>query len=143
MRRMLCFMFAFELLAVAARAQTLTPQRIDALNNLQEEFTACGVYYRAEIACATPEWKAKLKAQLDPILKLFDMMVVSIGSNIGMTQDAIEQRLRRNVDQQSRLTNGKVCINIDSLYARYDARCKQLAEHPEAVMDEYMRGATK
>ena len=132
-------MFAFGLLAAAAHAQPLTPQRINALNNLQEEFTACGVYYRAEISCATPEWKAKLQTQLDPVLKLFDLMVVSIGSNIGMTQDAIEQRLRRNVDQQSRLTNGKVCINIDSLSARYEARCKQLAEHPEAIMDEYLR----
>jgi hypothetical protein len=141
--RALCFIFAFGLLAAAARAQTPTSQRIDALNNLQEEFTACGVYYRATIACATPEWKAKLQTQLDPILKLFDAMAVSIGSSIGMTQDAIEQGLRRNADQQTRLANGNVCINIDSLYARYNARCKQLAEHPEATMDEYMRGTTK
>ena len=124
-------------IAATAHAETFTQQQTDALNNLQEEFATCGAFYRTEIACATPEWKAKLQTQLDPTLKLFDLMAVSIGSKIGMTQDAIEQRLRRVFEQQSRLTNGKVCLNFDSLYARLNSRCKQLAEHPESIIDEY------
>jgi hypothetical protein len=125
--------------ATVAHAETFTSQQTDALNNLQEEFATCGAFYRTEIACATPEWKAKLQTQLDPTLKLFDAMAVSIGSTIGMTQDAIEQRLRRVFEQQSRLTRGNVCLNIDSLYARLNSRCKQLAEHPESIIDEYKR----
>ena len=83
--------------------------------------------------------KQKLKVQLDPVLKVFDLMAVSIGSKIGMTQDAIEQRLRRVFEEQSRITNSNACVNIDSLYARHDLRCKQLATQPEALLEEYMR----
>jgi hypothetical protein len=139
MARVVTLVFSVVIAASAAHAQTLTPQNIDALNNLQEEFATCGAYYRTEIACATPEWKERLQTQLGPTIKLFDAMAVSIGSKIGMTQDAIEQRLRRVFEQQSRLTNGNVCLNIDTLYAQHNSRCKQLAEHPEATMDEYMR----
>ncbi len=127
------------IIAAPSRADNLTPQQITAFNNLQEEFTTCGVYYRIEIACATSEWKQKLEIQLEPTLKVFDVMVISIGSKIGMTKDAIEQRLRRVAAEQSRITNSSTCVNIDSLYARHDLRCKQLAEHPEAILDEYMR----
>ena len=81
------------IIAAPSRADNLTPQQITAFNNLQEEFTTCGVYYRIEIACATSEWKQKLEIQLEPTLKVFDVMVISIGSKIGMTKDAIEQRL--------------------------------------------------
>jgi hypothetical protein len=31
----------------------LTPQQINALNNLQEEYTTCGYYYQLQIARAT------------------------------------------------------------------------------------------
>ncbi len=125
--------------ATAARGETFTPQQTDALNNLQEELTTCGAYYRIEIACAAPGGKEKLRTQLDPTIELFDEMAVSIGSRIGMTKDAIEQRLRRVLEQQNRLTNDNVCLNIDTLFARHNLRCKQLAGHPEAIMDEYLR----
>lgn len=137
--RSIAFISLALIVTAPTHAETLTPQQITAFNNLQEEFATCGAYYRIEIACATSEIKQKLKTQLEPTLKVFDLMAVSIGSKIGMTQDAIEQRLRRIAEEQSRITNNNVCINIDSLYTRHAMRCKELAEHPEAILDRYMR----
>ena len=86
--RLVVFVLFALIIATRIRAESLTPQQITAFNNLQEEFTTCGVYYRVEIACATPEWKQRLERQLDPTLKVFDAMVIFIGTKIGMTKDA-------------------------------------------------------
>jgi len=132
-------LFALVNAPLPTYADTLTPQQINALNNLQEEYTTCSYYYRLQISCATPEWKEKLEAQLDPIMKLCDRAAIRIGNGIGMTKDAIEQRLRRVAADMGRATNNSVCINMDSLYARYQTRCKQLLENPDAILDEHLR----
>jgi hypothetical protein len=124
------------IIAMPTLAETFTPQQINALNNLQEEYTTCGYYYRLQIACAPPgEGKEKLKSQLDPILTVCDRAVVLFGQGIGMTKDAIEQRLRRVAADMGRITNNN-CVNMDSLAARYQTRCKQLIENPDAILDE-------
>lgn len=106
------------IIAMPTLAETFTPQQINALNNLQEEYTTCGYYYRLQIACAPPgEGKEKLKSQLDPILTV------------------CEQRLRRVAADMGRITNNN-CVNMDSLAARYQTRCKQLIENPDAILDE-------
>ena len=55
-----------------------------------------------------------------------------------MTKDAIEQRLKRVAADMGRITNNS-CVNFDSLDARYQTRCKQLVENPDAIADEYLR----
>ena len=104
-----------------ACAQSLTPQQITALNNLQEEFTTCSAYYATQISCTSPARKQEAKEKIDPILKTFNSMAVLIGSKIGMTKDAMEQRLKRVFEEQGRITNNNVCINID--FFTHDAPC--------------------
>lgn len=124
----------------SARAQTLTQQQLQlrVANNIQEEYTACGYYYRLQLACAPPEGKDKLEAQLNPVLKLCDRAVILFGQGVGMTKDAIEQRLKRVAADMGRITNNS-CVNFDSLDARYQTQCKQLVENPDAIADEYLR----
>jgi hypothetical protein len=74
-------------------AQALTQRQLRVANNIQE-YTACGYYYRLQLACAPPEGKARSAINTG-------IEVVRPGGNsffgqgIGMTKDAIEQRLRR------------------------------------------------
>jgi hypothetical protein len=122
-----------------ASSQALTAQQINALNNLQEEFTQYVLYFQSQIACASPAMKKEAQDRIGPTVKLFSAMAVRVGSEIGMTTDAMEQRLRRAGEEQSRITNNNLCINIDSLYARRSLRCKQLGESPETTLNEYMQ----
>ena len=137
--RSLVFVLVVLFVPAAAQGQPFTPQQLTALNNLQEEFTRCSAYFHVLIACASPAMKDDATAKIGPTAKVFDNMAVAIGNKIGMTQDAIEQRLRRIYDEQSQLTHNNVCLNIDSLLARRAARCKELGEHPETILDEYLR----
>ena len=41
MARVVTLAFSVVIAATAAHAETLTPQQIDTLNNLQEEFSTC------------------------------------------------------------------------------------------------------
>jgi hypothetical protein len=119
-------------------AGTLTPQQQSVVNNLQEEYTACGYYYRVQIACTPLEGREALKLQLDPILRALDRAVVLFGQGIGMTNDAMQQRLSRIAADLGPDTNNSR-VNMDSLYGRYQTRCKQLLENPDAIADEYLR----
>ena len=64
-------------------------------------------------------------------------LFIAVGSEIGMTTDAMASRLKMVADDQAKLTNGK-CVNFASLATRYTARCKMLGEHPEKAMQEYL-----
>jgi hypothetical protein len=137
--RSLLFVLVVLLVPAAVQGQPFTPQQLTALNNLQEEFTRSGAYFHVLIACASPAMKEEATSRIAPTAKIFDTMAFVIGNKIGMTKDAMEQRLRRVFDEQSRITNNNVCLNIDSLLARRAARCKELGEHPETILDEYSR----
>jgi hypothetical protein len=56
-----------------------------------------------------------------------------------MTQDAMKQRLRGVFQEQQQLTNRNACLNLDSLLARFAARCKELGDHPQRIFEEYMQ----
>jgi hypothetical protein len=141
MRYLLQIVFTLVLLLAPARAQepALTPQQLTAFNNVQEEYTRCHAYFQTLIACASPAMKSEAELRIKPTAKVFGDTAVAIGRKIGMTQDAMEQRLRRVFNDQKELTNNNVCLNLDSLMARLAARCKELGEHPEKLLGDYMR----
>jgi len=59
------------LFAKTAIAQPLSPERINALNNLQEEFTTCTLFYQSIIACSPPAKKQEATQIFDPTVRLF------------------------------------------------------------------------
>jgi hypothetical protein len=133
------FILFLFLLPSAAQERDVERQLLTALNNVQEEYTRCATYFRALIACSPPATKKEAEAQIYPTVKVFEETAVTIGRELGMTQDAMEQRLKRVFDEQNQLTNNKVCLIIDSLVARLAAPCKELGEHADRVLEKYMR----
>ena len=61
---LLCLVLAAP---TSALSQALTPQQITALNNLQEEYTRCSLYFHSQIACAPPAMKQEAENQLGPV----------------------------------------------------------------------------
>ena len=119
-----------------AHAQ-LSEKQVTAWNNVQQEITECVAYLRFGVTCA-PE--TATKEDLKPTEKSIERMTdlaVQIGNEIGMTTDAMLNRLQIAIQGQMKLTERK-CVNFSSLLAIYGQRCKLVGEHPETIFMEYM-----
>jgi hypothetical protein len=93
------FILFLFLLPSAAQERDVERQLLTALNNVQEEYTRCATYFRALIACSPPATKKEAEAQIYPTVKVFEETAVTIGRELRMTQDAMEQRLKRVFDK--------------------------------------------
>jgi hypothetical protein len=124
-----------------AAQEKMTDQQLYAFNSVQEEYTRCEFYFRTLVTCSSspPAMKEQAESQIGSTAKVFADTANAIGRKIGMTQDAMEQRLIRIAKEQAELTNNSACLNLDSLLARYAARCKELGEHPLNILEEYLR----
>jgi hypothetical protein len=128
------------LLSVApawAQEPRLSDKEVQAWNEVQEELTACVAYFNFGKNCA-PIGKEEEAKQMDPTIEHMMTLALTVGSRIGMTQDAMLSRLKMTLEDQAKLTEGK-CLNFASLLTRYASRCKLLGEHPEAVFLEHMK----
>jgi hypothetical protein len=131
---------AFLLISGSAFAQSeeLSERAVTAWNNVQQEITYCAAFWQIFRACAPAAAKADEVQQAERVAKYFSDLAFVIGTKIGMTQDAMMSRLKMAMEDQSKLTEGKICVNFSSLAVRYTARCKVLGDHPEAAFRDYM-----
>lgn len=127
-------------LCVPAGAQnaTLTQRQVSAFSNLQMEYSVCIAYFNIIKGCAPVGKEADAEASFGPTIKMMTDMAFRIGSNVGMTQDAMLARLKMAYEEQGKIMNNN-CINAASLYTRYAARCKQLGENADSIFEEYMK----
>ncbi|MGH6673883.1 MAG: hypothetical protein ACRECV_18190 [Xanthobacteraceae bacterium] len=127
---------AFLLISGSAFAQStkFSEKEVTAWNSVQYELTQCAAVWQFLTACA-PEG-AKVE-ETKRVARHFSELAVAVGTEIGMTQDAMNSRLKIVMEDQAKLIEGK-CINFSSLAIRYLDRCKGLGEHPEAAFREYM-----
>jgi hypothetical protein len=130
---------ALLLISGSALAQTpkYSAKEITAWNKVQYDMTQCAaVWYRLK-ACAPGSAESEEIKQAEQTADHFLELAIGVGTEIGMTHDAINSRLKIATEDQTKLIEGK-CINFSSLAARYLTRCKALGEHPEATFQEYM-----
>jgi hypothetical protein len=127
----------FCLSPIAANAQALNTKTIEALNNVQMEYTTCIVYFTKLLKCSPKEMEAESTRQLTPTIRKFVDMASQIAATIGLTDDAVGSRFKMVADEQNQVTKDS-CINFSSLYNRHGQRCKKLGEEGDSIYDEYL-----
>jgi len=130
---------AFLMISGSAFAQSnkLSEKEITAWNSVQYEMTQCAALWQFLRACVPENAKAEDVRHAEQVAKYFSELAVTTGLRIGMTQDAMNSRLKMVMEDQAKLIEGK-CVNFSSLAIRYLDRCKALGEHPETMFQEHM-----
>lgn len=129
--------FAMATSVAFAQDANRSDKEITAWNNVQEELTGCTAVWHFAKTCAPENATEDELRRVDHIITQFTGLALSIGSNIGMSQDAMLSRFKMAIEDQAAMTEGK-CINFPSLMARHMTRCKSIAENPQAAFREYM-----
>lgn len=120
-----------------AQDNRYSDKEVTAWNNVQYEITQCAAFWQLLRACMPEDAKPEQVQQAKKVTEHFSELAITIGKEIGMTQDAMISRLKMALEDQSKLTQGK-CLNFSSLAERHLARCKALGEHPEGAFHKYM-----
>jgi hypothetical protein len=128
------FAIAFVVMSSEAFAQDEKTQT--ALNNVQSEMSECMSYYSLVKECVGTK-DPTLAAQTQKTVEVLSSRLVKLGSSIGMTQDAMLARLKMMQNEQRQLVNNN-CVNMSSLFTRKAARCKQVVENGDSILNEYL-----
>lgn len=128
------FAIAFVFVSSGAFAQDEKMQA--ALNNVQSEMSECMSYYSLVKECVGTK-DPTLAAQTQKTVEVLTSRLVKLGSSIGMTQDFMLARLKMMQNEQRELVNNN-CVNMSSLFTRKAARCKQVVENGDSILDEYL-----
>ena len=128
--------FALVFVIVSTRAFAQDDKMQAALNNVQSEMSECMSYYSLVKECVGTKDQT-LAAQTQKTVAVLSNRLVELGSSIGMTQDAMLARLKMMQDEQRQLVNNN-CVNMSSLFTRKAARCKQVVENGDSILDEYL-----
>lgn len=113
-----------------------------AFNNFQHEATTCANYFLLVQKCLTntPGVPASTIEQYSQAADGLIRTAVAVGQIIGMTQDAMNARMKMEGDAMMALVNGD-CVNIASANSRYTDRCVQVAGNGDAVLGEMLSKA--
>lgn len=135
-RVILCAVLCGVVTSTPAAAQDADTKVLGALNNLHSEMITCLAYYSIFKQClgkSDPLYNAT-----DKIIDHLTSFSIRVGDTIGMTQDAMASRVQIQMDQQMNLIQ-KNCVNISSLLSRHGARCKQVVESGDTILNDYMK----
>jgi hypothetical protein len=101
-----------------AQEAKLSDQEKTAWNNVQHELTKCVVFFQFGKTCAPESATPESVARVTKMIDYFDGMTIEVGHRIGMTDDAIQSRLKMELDEQNELLQGS-CVNYPSLMERH------------------------
>ena len=103
--------------------------------------TTCAVYYGVVRQCirnrGRPNEDGKTIQTTDGVIDRLVKEARSIGTSLGMTEDAMSSRMVNDMTTMKTWINND-CINISSLLRRYAERCKQVVENPDSILIEHM-----
>lgn len=102
------------------------------------EYAVCFSYYTAMKQCAPKSIDADASQRIQVTIDRVLQMYYRIGTNIGVTKDAMLSRIKMATDEDAKLLAGS-CVNTSSLYVRHAERCKKLVENGDAIFEEYMK----
>jgi hypothetical protein len=116
-----------------SRAQALS--KVDALNELSNEFAQCYAFYRIELSCSeaqlTPDVKAGLTNAIDTTIR----SIYLYGRAAGVSDAASLANVKLAFKSLMADTNTN-CLNISVILVKYADSCKALVEHPETRFNQ-------
>jgi hypothetical protein len=128
--------FAIPFVVMSAGAFAQDEKMQAALNNVQSEMSECMSYYSLVKECVGTR-DPTLAAQTQRNIEALTSRLLKLGPAIGMTQDAMLARLKMMQNDQRQLISND-CVNMSSLFVRKAARCKQVVESGDSILDEYL-----
>jgi hypothetical protein len=128
--------FAIPFVVMSAGAFAQDEKMQAALNNVQSEMSECMSYYSLVKECVGTR-DPTLAAQTQRTIEALTSRLLKLGPAIGMTQDAMLARLKMMQNDQRQLISND-CVNMSSLFVRKAARCKQVVESGDSILDEYL-----
>ncbi len=123
------------LLPMAAGAQEAKKTAIDVV---QAELSICIVYYTFVRGCAIEKSEVNVASVANANADKLRKYAFQAGQAINMNNEAMISRQKVAVEQQQKLLEGR-CENIAKLEDAYGARCKQLSDDPQAILDQYLK----
>ncbi len=123
------------LLAAPALAQEAKKTAIEIV---QAELSICIGYYSFVRGCAIEQSDINSASVANANVEKLRKYAFQAGQAVNMSAEAMLSRLKLAVEQQQKLLAGD-CKNIGKLEEAYGARCKQLSDDPQAVLDQYLK----
>jgi len=96
------------------------------LNELQEQFTTCAVFYEVSGTCvgsSDPQLAMRMSQSAD----LMRQGAIMLGTQVGLSGDAMVSR-QRMIMRQFRDVMQSDCVNISSILHRHAQACRRLSE---------------
>ncbi|MBY0533216.1 MAG: hypothetical protein K2P86_14715 [Xanthobacteraceae bacterium] len=123
------------LLSASAQAQE---EKKTAIDVVQAELSICMVYYSFMRGCAIEKAEVNLASVAQANAEKLRKYAFQAGQTIRMDNEAMIARQKVAVEQQQKLLDGK-CENMPKLDEAYGARCKQLSDDPQSILDQYLK----
>lgn len=123
------------LLSVPAAAQE---EKKTAIEVVQAELSICVGYYTFVRGCAIEQSNINAASVATANVDKLRKYAYQAGQAVNMSAETMLSRLKLAIEQQQKLLAGD-CKNIVKLDEAYGARCKQLSDDPQAVLDQYLK----
>ncbi len=123
------------LLSVPVQAQE---EKKTAIDVVQAELSICVVYYTFVRGCAIEKAEVNVASVAQANADKLRKFAFQAGQTIRMDNEAMISRQKVAVEQQQKLLDGK-CENMVKLDEAYGARCKQLSDDPQKILDQYIK----
>jgi hypothetical protein len=125
------------LLLMFASAQAQDEKKT-AIDVVQAELSICVVYYTFVRGCAIEKSEVNVASVAQANADKLRKFAFQAGQTIRMDNEAMIARQKVAVEQQQKLLAGN-CENMPKLDEAYGARCKQLSDDPQAILDQYLK----
>jgi len=123
------------LLTLSVKAQDEKKMAVDIV---QAELSICVVYYSFVRGCAIEQAQVNVASVANANADKLRKFAFQAGQTLRMDNESMISRQKAAVEQQQKLLNGK-CENMPKLDEAYGARCKQLSDDPQAILDQYLK----
>lgn len=123
------------LLTLSVKAQD---EKKTAVDIVQAELSICVVYYSFVRGCAIEQAQVNVASVANANADKLRKFAFQAGQTLRMDNESMISRQKAAVEQQQKLLDGK-CENMPKLDEAYGARCKQLSDDPQAILDQYLK----
>lgn len=109
----------------------------NAVDELSSEMSQCSAFFAISAQCFEryPDSRAQqIASQFRQTADSTGIIAKDIGKTAGVSQAAIDARLKQDFRDQSRLIKNS-CINLSVIQNRYGNFCKRIAQDPVARLD--------
>jgi len=126
------------LLLLAPAIAMAQEEKKTAVDVVQAELSICVVYYSFVRGCAIDNAQVNIASVATANGDKLRQFAFQAGQSIRMDNETMISRQKVAVEQQQKLLDGK-CTNMPKLDEAYGARCKLLADDPQAILDQYLK----